>query len=397
MFKAGKPYQIIGNNQSVNDYSGVTFPQDVRSCETCHDGSGTQSLLYAVNPTRASCGSCHDDVNFTTGEKHPGGPQPSDRLCAGCHIPQGDLEFDASIKGAHTIPRFSRDLPGVNFEITNVTNTQPGKNPTVTLKITDKEGFPVETSQMNFLNLVIAGPNTDYATWPVWSESLLKTPSTNGVVTYTFLKAIPADAKGSYTLGVEGYRNVTLQPGTTSEMANVRDVGFNKVVAFAVTDQKAVPRRMVVSQENCNGCHGAIALHGTIRQNVQYCVLCHNANGDDSPTRPPNKLPVESIHFKTLIHKIHTGDELAREFTVIGFNGSVNTFNEVTFPGDRRNCEKCHLGRHAADPTSEGCVTFEVTAGLHQSNHAAHHGSLSGLPRLAGNCLACSHKHLEPG
>lgn len=75
-----------------------------------------------------------------------------------------ELEFDASVKGAHTIPRFSQELSGVQFEILSIKNTQPGQNPEVTLKITDKEGFPVETTQMNFLNLVIAGPNTDYAT-----------------------------------------------------------------------------------------------------------------------------------------------------------------------------------------------------------------------------------------
>jgi OmcA/MtrC family decaheme c-type cytochrome len=256
---------------------------------------------------------------------------------------------------------------------------------------------------MNSLNLVIAGPNTDYATWPVWSESLLKTPSTNGVVTYTFQKAIPADAKGSYTLGVEGYRNVTLQPGTTSEIADVRDVGFNKLVAFGVTDQTPVPRRMVVSQENCNSCHGAIALHGTIRQNVQYCVLCHNANGDDSPTRPANKLPVESIHFKTLIHKIHTGDDLAREFTVIGFNGSVNTFNNVTFPGDRRNCEKCHLADTEQVPPPKGVLpsksprdyinptmqpTTAACLACHGSQEAASH-ALINTSTLGESCSVC--------
>ncbi len=356
--KAGKPYEIIGFQQSVNDFSDVTFPQDTRSCETCHvptqNGGGTQSLLYATNPTRESCGSCHDDVNFATGEKHPGGPQPSDKLCAVCHIPEGELEFDASVKGAHTIPRFSRDLPGVVFEITSVTNTQPGKNPTVTLKITDKQGFPVETSQMSLLNLVIAGPNTDYAT--VWSESLLQTASNSGVVTYTFKKGIPADAKGSYTVGVEGYRSVTLQPGTTSEIANVRDVGFNKVVAFAVTDQAAVPRRLVVSQDNCNSCHGGLALHGTIRQNVQYCVLCHNPNADDSPFRPQDQLPTESIHFKTMIHKIHTGEDLARDFTIIGFRGTVVNYNDVTFPGDRRDCEKCHLPDTQQIPLPQGVL-----------------------------------------
>ncbi len=39
--KAGKPYQIIGNSQSVYDYSTVAFPvnQDVPAgrCEFCHE------------------------------------------------------------------------------------------------------------------------------------------------------------------------------------------------------------------------------------------------------------------------------------------------------------------------------------------------------------------------
>jgi OmcA/MtrC family decaheme c-type cytochrome len=398
--KAGKPYQIIGFQQSVNDFSDTTFPTDLNNCQKCHDGSGSQALNWATKPTQATCGSCHDDVNFTTGTNHPGGPQVSDHLCSTCHLPEGELEFDASIKGAHTIPRFSRDLPGVNFEITNITNTQPGQKPVVTLKITDKQGFPVETSQMSFLNLVIGGPNTDYAT--SWGESLLKTPSTNGVVTYTFQKAIPADAKGSFTVGVEGFRNITLQPGTTKEMKNIRDVGFNQVVPFAVTDQSAVPRRMVVSQENCNSCHSSLALHGTIRQNVQYCSVCHNANADDKARRPADKLPVESIHLKTMVHKIHTGEELANDFTIYGFGNQPINFNEVTFPGDRRDCEKCHLPDTEQLPLPKGVLPSvaprdyinpmqPVTAAClacHGSQEAASHALLN-TSSLGEACRVC--------
>jgi len=159
-----------------------------------------------------------------------------------------------------------------------------------------------------------------------------------------------------------------------------------------------------VSQENCNGCHGAIALHGTIRQNVQYCVLCHNPNGDDSPFRPPEKLPVESIHFKTLIHKIHTGEDLVNEFTVIGRNGSVNTFNEVTFPGDRRNCEKCHLADTEQIPLPKGVLasksprdyinpTMQPVAAAclacHGSQEAAAHVSLNTSSTLGEACSVC--------
>ena len=39
-----------------------------------------------------------------------------------------------------------------------------------------------------------------------------------------------------------------------------------------------------------------------------------------------------------MIHRIHTGENLTQTFTV-----SSSNFNEVRFPGDRRDCEKCHL------------------------------------------------------
>ncbi|MEW5976125.1 MAG: OmcA/MtrC family decaheme c-type cytochrome [Acidobacteriota bacterium] len=398
--QAGKPYQIIGFGQSVHDYSHVTYPQDVRNCEACHDGSASQAMNWLTKPTRATCGSCHDSVNFATGEGHVGGPQISDNLCTGCHLPEGELEFDASIKGAHTIPSFSRDLPGVNFEILEVKNTQPGQKPEVSFKITDKEGFPIETSQMNFLNVVIAGPNDDYAAY--WSESALRTSSSGGVVTYTFTRGIPEDAKGSYTVGIEGYRTMTLQPGTTKEITNVRDVGFNKMVSVPVTDTTAKARRMVISQENCNQCHGSIALHGTIRRNVQYCLMCHNPNMDDAAVRPQDKLPTESIHMKTMIHKIHRGEGLESELTIYGFRSSVHNYNEVVYPGDLRNCEKCHVADTQQLPLPKGVLPSlaprdflnpmaPVTAAClscHTSQEAASHALLN-TSTLGEACRVC--------
>ena len=143
--QAGKPYIIIGNNQSVNDFSHTTYPQEIMNCQACHDGTASQDINWLTKPTRATCGSCHDDVNFATGQGHAAGPQPWTIFVQTAIDPEGELEFDASIKGAHTIPRFSRDLPGVNFELLGISNTKPGERPAVTLKITDKQGFPIET------------------------------------------------------------------------------------------------------------------------------------------------------------------------------------------------------------------------------------------------------------
>ena len=108
--EAGTPYVIYGNNNSANDFSGVVFPQDIRNCTTCHGTPGssnytTQGANWFTFPTRAACQSCHDDVNFATGENHPAGAQADDSRCASCHRPVGDRDFDASIMGAHTLPR----------------------------------------------------------------------------------------------------------------------------------------------------------------------------------------------------------------------------------------------------------------------------------------------------
>src|SRR5581483_1902569 len=105
--KGGKPYQIIGYQQSVVDFSNITYPQNVLNCANCHEGTDatkkpTQALAYLQNPTRDACGSCHDDINWETGANHPAGAQANDVACATCHILDSGQEFDASIKGAHT-------------------------------------------------------------------------------------------------------------------------------------------------------------------------------------------------------------------------------------------------------------------------------------------------------
>ena len=127
---AGKPY-MIGNAQSVNDFSTVVFPADVRRCTVCHDQkSGAAQATAYLKANRAACGACHDNVNFATGENHVNLPQVSDNQCTTCHTPKGELEFDASITGAHTIPTQSTTIPGVVVELVKVDTRSAGQKPT---------------------------------------------------------------------------------------------------------------------------------------------------------------------------------------------------------------------------------------------------------------------------
>ena len=67
-------------------------------------------------------------------------------MCAQCHIPQGELEFDASILGAHTIPDQSKTIPGLNLTLTKVANGAAGQKPTVTFTVKDNAGNPIPMS-----------------------------------------------------------------------------------------------------------------------------------------------------------------------------------------------------------------------------------------------------------
>jgi len=371
---AGTPYQIIGFMNSVNDYSTVKFPDDIRKCERCHTGAA-QSNNYMTKPSRDACGSCHDNVDFSTGKNHMGIIQTSDTLCRTCHLPLGDQEFDTSIRGAHTIETNSTQLPGVVFDILGVDNGTPGNKPTVRFSLKDKMGLPVDPSKMDALRLMLAGPTTDYASYI--QDDARKATGANGMYSWTLSQPIAADYQGSMAVGIEGYRNFTLTKFNNAKVT-VRDAGFNKVFYFDTSGNAAAPRRQVVKLDGCNSCHGELLLHGGQRKNTEYCVLCHNPLQSDKPVRPADKLPVESVHFKTMIHKIHTGENLDREFTIYGFGGSRINFNDVRFPGDRRNCVKCHI-----DGTQQLPLPDTVLATISPRDW------LTTMPPETAACLAC--------
>jgi len=183
--RAGKPYQIIGFQNSVNDFSTVVYPADVRRCQSCHNpkNGAAQTNVWLTTPGRAPCGSCHDDVNFATGANHVNLPQVDDSQRATCHITQGELPFDASILGAHTIPDQAPGIGGLNFSLVKVVNGGAGQNPTVTLTVRDNQGngIPMSsfTSGSNSLSLTMAGPASDFGYTSFGSD----TSSTPGYVT----------------------------------------------------------------------------------------------------------------------------------------------------------------------------------------------------------------------
>jgi len=391
--RQGKKYQIIGYGQSVNDYSSVVFTADARNCSVCHetDKGATQAAnVYRAN--RDACGSCHDDVNFSTGAGHLDLPQVNDNLCATCHVPTGELEFDASITGAHTIPNFSKSLPGVVFDILSVSDGAAGKYPTVVFSVKDKSGKAIALADMARLNLRLSGPTSDYTGFLVSEDVRKADGSADGRYWWTFQTPLPANASGTYVVTIDGRRTVTLLEGTKKQRT-ATDAGANKLFYFAVDGGRAGARRATVSTAKCNACHFSLTavVHDGSYSTTEMCVICHY------PARVAGTgAAAESIDFRTMIHKIHAGEELERGYKI----GNAD-FSDVSYPGILSNCTACHVNSGEQLP-SKGVASVANPKGFinpappdtaactscHDSKVASSH-ALANTTGQGESCAAC--------
>lgn len=390
--KAGTPYRIW-HRGAWSDFSAVVFPQDVRNCTTCHDSAAPQADNWKTNPTRAVCGSCHDDVNFATGENHVDLPQLSDNGCKNCHTSEQTLDFDASIPGAHVIPMKSASLPGIVTKIVKVDGAVPGAAPVVTFTANDKAGNPIDISKLTQFRLVLAGDNTDYGTGDGGlrvTEDARKAPGSNGTYTYPMTNKIPAAAKGSYTISIQARNSVKLLEGTKKE-TTATDAANPFEYYFSVDSSPVVPRRVVVSTEKCAACHNDLKfIHGGTRNNTQECTLCHNPTLTDETSK-------QSVNFAWQIHSTHRGENLTNPYVL----GDAN-YQEVRFPGDLRDCGSCHVN-NSYQPDNIGAVapvaspggftptTLPIAAaclGCHDDKASASH-ALVNTSTLGESCVAC--------
>ena len=169
--------------------------------------------------------------------------------------------------------------------------------------------------------------------------------------------------------------------------------------SVAVTDPAKT--RKMTDVASCNGCHDKLGLHGGGRVDTQFCVMCHNPGTTDANSG-------NVLTLSTMVHKIHAGRLLAsagEDYTIWGYQNSKNSYAEVGFPQDLRNCSKCHSAANAStpqgdnwksQPSKEACLTCHVsTVGstwetLHKIVSAQFGGA--GTPALAlpnSECVRC--------
>jgi OmcA/MtrC family decaheme c-type cytochrome len=379
-----KPYYIVGYNLNVFDFSKAGFPQDVRNCTTCHRDA-PQADNWKTMPSRAACGSCHDDIDWETGKSkfpggkdHAAGPQKDDKACKTCHPADSGNEFDASVVGAHVIPTRSKQLKGLVYTLDSVT-AKVGEKPVIEFTVKDNAGAALDATKLDFIEVVLAGPTTDYARSIREMVNQITVPPAapfvragtladlgGGKFRYTFAATLDATWKGSVGVGIAAYKNTTIK-GNDAKDVVVREGNVNPVKYVSVDGSPVVPRRTVTNLAKCNMCHlelgspNGLTVHGGIRRSPEYCDLCHHANATDEAARPKEKLPPESIHQKYMIHSLHIGNE--RDVAVEFYGRSVARTEDLGYPtaSGQRNCSKCHLGTTNQLPLPTTALATTVT------------------------------------
>jgi OmcA/MtrC family decaheme c-type cytochrome len=389
------PYAIYGFGDREHDYSNVGYPQDIRNCVNCHMGSGTDNgdpniLLtnqgdnWAKVPTKAACGSCHDDIDL---EQHAGG-NPDDSRCLGCHSTGGPA---GSVEDSH---RILAQEAGDNIaaEILAIANTGQGETPTVDIRVTNTEtgepydilNDPIWTQSRSRLRVRIAWDTLDYSNTGNQEDDANSVstnanqegiPIGNGAYRVTAPIPIPDGserpgiaANGSGVAVIEGRARADFGDGEESvPFTNVHDF-------FSINepDGQAVPRRddvngEVVELDSCLACHGILSFHGGNRtDNIDSCVTCHNPRNTDLEDRleldepPVDGLKEQVIDMKIMIHGIHAAG--VRE-TPLQVAEEVYDEENVHYPGDLSNCTACHSEEGYLLPLAEGVLAPTVDTG----------------------------------
>jgi len=400
------------------DYAGVKY-NDIGysmidgqiNCLKCHvkSDAAPQGDNWKAKPSRAACGSCHDNINFATGANSKAGGavhiiQTSDANCSTCHTTANITEMHASENNTPNKTMLKAGLVNFTYEIKNV-SVSTDNQPVVTFRIL-KDGAAISLPLTGFTGgpsfLVSYALPQDGIT-PVDYNNLGKSAAQPASVSLANLISgaqgtlTGPDASGYYTATINGASNAARFPvGATLRAVALQGyftqaAGTNGIASatarHTISVVKAVTgdtvRRTVVDSAKCAKCHEWFEGHGGNRvYEMQVCVMCHNPNLSSSgrganvanlsateaaklaaagySTTDPSGWPEASNNFKDLIHGIHAGSKRAADgapYRFVRDRGTSGVYyydwSKVTFPGILKNCESCHVaGTYSGTPAN---------------------------------------------
>jgi OmcA/MtrC family decaheme c-type cytochrome len=133
------------------------------------------------------------------------------------------------------------------------------------------------------------------------------------------------------------------------------------------------PRRVIVSNDKCNVCHGALgstsgsntlanAFHGGGRDTVQVCITCHDVNKASSGTVMTSGMSFqESYQFKRMIHGIHGNSK--RQFPFTNGNKVIGSFDKGSVGVPAKLTTDGVVGVDYKASTATGCIYPAAVAG----------------------------------
>ena len=372
----GTDYCIWGFMDFIHCYGDVVYPQNILNCGGCHDADDPETpdaANWYTRPTAEACGSCHDDVDFASGDNHGPGIPADNTQCVGCHAEDPDSAIE--VRRAHRMPAVER-AANYRFNIEAIDFVGAGTAPDVTFSVTDplNDDMPYDLAndedlKASPLSFFVAWDTVDYSNAGngadnarpeqtfVYDSGNLQA-SDNGNFTYTLeLGQVAPAATGSGVVIFEG------TVGTGEEAVLVQTAHRY----FGITDDPMQPaaRRTSVDIERCNDCHAITAFHDTRIDSIESCQGCHNA--DAARGGDPSRGPMDMKHF---LHRLHAVDD-------------------ILYPQRTENCLACHTGDGFYPVANDGGALATST----------NRGTLAADPtdnnRISPNSAACGVCHVS--
>ena len=445
-FLAKKNYNYAGLR-----YNETLFPQDLRNCTKCHDGSATSTAQTAQGdnwknaPSRRACGACHDGVNFATGAgviiedalagltettrfnglAHGGGALPDDSTCAQCHTPENiDLAHlpvtppnegsslhvaggSANTNAAWVASNTSRLPAGaivVTYDIQSVSRNA-SRQPVMVFRMLQ------DGQRADLNNFATAVPNPATGQPEIW-DNFMGSPSAN------FVFAVPQDgvsAPADFNASVAGYlRSIWAGTATGSGAGTLTGPDANGYYTLTLTGVQ-VPDNAVMLTGGLGFSYNVSSTLPLTQTNLDSeCALAFD------PLRPrPNQCFPVSPSPAGQANRIGGLLVLAPNSTRVGtgYTGrraivedarcnkchqELGAFTEDTFHGGQRNdgttCSWCHTPNRTSSGWSADSTSYvhAIHAGNKRSEPFTWHASEIGesfarvkFPGVLRNCEGC--------
>jgi OmcA/MtrC family decaheme c-type cytochrome len=449
----GEHYTIWGFQSSKHDYSEVGFPQDLRNCTVCHSSANPktpQGDNWKTRASKESCFTCHvsgtgsnfdvTHTDFALVIVGPGGkPQDIPNLnCAECHRAgtavspervhwnqneENAAKYKVNIESAVfnagartvTVTYFLSDPTNNNARYNLVTSDCTGAGASVSCSSSTRFGnLRFYLAYQNMIGQPTAVTEfTAYNNGGSSATAFMYKGTNDGTNKYMVDIPLPADsvtavAQGTArVVGVGQIKEprlevkVALDPRPLDPDGGVVNVVAQHTFADVVLSGALIPRRQVVSNEKCNVCHGALgttsgsntlaeAFHGSARNTVEACVLCHDQNRVSSTVMTNGLALQENYSFKRMIHGIHGNSKRTAPFThgnpVKGpFSKAGTLLADGVFLNDYTIRNFAPIVVPAGTPVAAGS-TFETIEDL--INTAAGNAGYTGDPQTIENYAA---------